>query len=357
MEALEGQHAEDQHAEGQHTEGQHSPRIPDTSLKLRSGFQMPQWAFVIPGACTLSDMMVHVRRAFDMGYRHFHHVPYETDDIQDLTKGAAALRSLVEVGGCQRDELFISSEVTKLGGFRNAGYALVRAEVEAIVHEYGESIGYVDLMVLSYPNNEPAFERKAEWRALMEMVEAGKVRSIGVSDYDIGLLRELNTHDRQVARLRRENPSVGGAVLSVVRWNIQQWNAGKEIAAWCAPRGIRVEIYGLLPHGPVTCQHTCQHPLKVLATSYNTSQAQILLRWMIQKKYIPLPDHPYTPGALVDAVHYEKNARVCQFELTQDEVARVSEVEFWPVHWARLGIPHHFKSNRKLAKATNSGGR
>lgn len=141
---------------------------------------------------------------------------------------------------------------------------------------------YIDLMLLHAPYGGSAV-RKAAWKGLVECVEAGTVRSIGVSNYGVHHLDELETH---IQELEAERGGKGkGGVLSVGQWEIHPWCAREDIAAWCRARNVGIEAYSPLVRG----ERWGEPVLKKLADKYGVSEAQVLIRWSLQKGYIPLP--------------------------------------------------------------------
>lgn len=162
--------------------------------------------------------------------------------------------------------------------------------------------------------------RKAAWKGLAACVKAGKVRSIGVSNYGVHHLDELEQHIRE---LEAEQPGSGG-VLSVGQWEIHPWCAREDIAAWCKARGVVVEAYSPLVRGE---RFGGSEPvLKKLADKYGVSEAQILIRWSLQKGYVPLPKS-VTPERI------KSNADVYGFALTEEEVAELQTDEYRPTCW------------------------
>jgi diketogulonate reductase-like aldo/keto reductase len=99
-------------------------------------------------------------------------------------------------------------------------------------------------------------------------------------------------------------------------------NNSSDIAEWCAKRGVAVEAYSPLVRG----ERWGEPVLKKLAEKYNKSEAQILIRWSLDKGYIPLPKS-VTPSRI------QSNAEVYDFSLTPDEVADLETTEYKPVCW------------------------
>jgi diketogulonate reductase-like aldo/keto reductase len=162
--------------------------------------------------------------------------------------------------------------------------------------------------------------RKGAWKALVEAVEAGKVRSIGVSNYGVHHLDELKVH---IAELEKERGGKGkGGVVSVGQWEIHPWCAREDIVAWCKANDVVVEAYSPLVRGKRWGEKT----LAALAKKYNKSEAQILVRWSLQKGHVPLPKS-------VTAERIKQNADIFDFKLTPEEVETLQTDEYSPVCW------------------------
>lgn len=161
--------------------------------------------------------------------------------------------------------------------------------------------------------------RKGAWRALVECVETGKVRSIGVSNYGVHHLEEL---DAYIKELETERGPGKGGVLSVGQWEIHPWLMRNDITEWCKKRHIAVQAYCPIVRG----QRFGDAKVKTLADNYGKTEAQILLRWSLQKGFVPIVK-TVTPSRLIE------NASLYDFELTEDEVASLSTDEYSPCAW------------------------
>lgn len=197
------------------------------------------------------------------------------------------------------------------------GYEGTKAQVDDSLAKSG--LEYIDLMLLHAPYGGSA-RRKGSWEALVEAVEAGKVRSIGVSNYGVHHLDELEQH---IAELEKKRGGKGkGGVISVGQWEIHPYCPRKDIVEWCTKRGIVVEAYCPLARG----QRWGEPGTKKLADKYGKSEAQILIRWSLDKGFVPLPKS-VTPGRIVE------NADIYDFELTPEEVTELETSEYSTVTW------------------------
>lgn len=174
-------------------------------------------------------------------------------------------------------------------------------------------------MLLHAPYGGSA-RRKGSWKALVEAVEEGKVRSIGVSNYGVHHLDELERH---IAELEEERGGEGkGGVISIGQWEIHPWCPRNDIIKWCGKRGVAVEAYSPLVRGKRWGEPTT----KKLAKKYGKSEAQVLMRWSLQKGLVPLPKS-------VTSERIKANADVYDFELTEEEVDELESKEYSPVCW------------------------
>lgn len=196
-------------------------------------------------------------------------------------------------------------------------YEATKAQVDKSLRECG--LQYIDLMLLHAPYGGSE-GRKGAWKALVEAVEEGKVRSIGVSNYGVHHLDELERH---IAELEAERGGKGkGGVLSVGQWEVHPWCARNDIIEWCGKRGVAVEAYSPLVQG----KRWGEPELKKLADKYGKSEAQILLRWSLERGLLPLPKS-VTPERI------RANADLFTFHLTPEEVKALESTEYAPVCW------------------------
>jgi diketogulonate reductase-like aldo/keto reductase len=212
-----------------------------------------------------------------------------------------------------RSQIFFTSKVQP----KVRGYEEAKAQVTSSLQTSG--LDYIDLMLIHAPYGGSQ-SRKGIWKALVEAVEEGKIRSIGVSNYGINHLDELEKH---IAELETERGGKGkGGVISVCQHEVHPWCARKDIAEWCAKRNIAFEAYCPVVRG----QRWGDKTLVSLAEKYGKTQAQVLLRWSLQKGYVPLPKS-VTPSRI------KENAEIYDFELTKEELDQLETDEYAPIAW------------------------
>ncbi|KAB5559571.1 2,5-diketo-D-gluconic acid reductase A [Coniochaeta sp. 2T2.1] len=275
----------------------------ESTIKLKSGYEMPVLGYGLWKTPPEQATEV-VTEALKQGYRHI------DSAASYKNEGGAALAVKQAAATVPRSSIFFTSKVRKVS------YDLAKAQVDATLRETG--FEYIDLMLLHAPYGGSE-ARKGGWRALVEAVEAGKVRSIGVSNYGVHHLEELEAY---IAELEEERGKGRGGVLSAGQYEIHPWCARGDITAWLKERGVAVEAYSPLVRG----ERWDEPVLKRLAEKYGKSQAQVLVRWSLQKGFVPLPKS-VTPARI------RSNTEVFDFELTEEEVKDLETGEYSPVCW------------------------
>jgi diketogulonate reductase-like aldo/keto reductase len=192
-------------------------------------------------------------------------------------------------------------------------YTLVETALEETKLEY------LDLVLIHSPYGGTQ-NRLGAWKALVELVDAGKIRSIGVSNYGVHHLDELEAY---IKELEQERGGIGkGGVISVGQWEVHPWLTRSDIVDWCKARNIAVEAYCPIVRG----QRWGAPKVKALADKYGKTEAQILLRWSLQWGCVPLVKS-VTPARIAE------NADIFDFELTDEEVKGLATDEYSPCAW------------------------
>ena len=110
----------------------------------------------------------------------------------------------------------------------------------------------------------------------MEAQQAGQIRSLGVSNYGVHHLEELESY---IKDLEEKNGKGKGGEISVGQWELHPWLARSDIVEWCQKRGVVVEAYCPIVRG----QRFDEPILQPLVKKYGKTAAQILIRWSLQK--------------------------------------------------------------------------
>lgn len=167
------------------------------------------------------------------------------------------------------------------------------------------SLPYIDLYLIHAPYGGRT-ARLGAWDALLSAQKAGQIRSLGVSNYGIHHLAELEAHIQSLES--KHGPGAGGTI-SVGQWELHPWLPRDDIVEWCRARNIIVEAYCPLVRG----QRAEDKALKEIAAKHGKTWAQVLVRWSLQKGFVPLPKS-------VNPNRIKENAEVYDFELHVEEM-------------------------------------
>ncbi|PQE30455.1 Aldo keto reductase protein [Rutstroemia sp. NJR-2017a WRK4] len=278
----------------------------NSKLKMNSGYEIPILGYGASDSFQPADAAQDlVQKAFDAGYRHI--------DSAAAYRNESPCGLAIRSSPLPRSSIFFTSKIPA----RNLSYTNTVSQISKTLQETG--LEYIDLMLIHAPYGGSE-ARKGAWKALVEAQEEGKIRSLGVSNYGVHHLEELEGHIRE---LEEERGGKGkGGVISVGQWELHPWLPRPDITTWCRARNIILEAYSPLVRG----ERLDSELLQPLAKKYQKTPAQILLRWSLQKGFVPLPKS-VTPSRI------KENADVYDFELTEEEMKGLETGEYAPCCW------------------------
>ncbi|EED16102.1 aldo-keto reductase (AKR), putative [Talaromyces stipitatus ATCC 10500] len=270
-----------------------------SSFKLNSGYEIPLLGFGVYQTPP-SDTSAAVQEAIKAGYRHI--------DSAAFYQNEAACADGMLKSGIPREEVFFTTKVPP----NSISYEAAKREIGKSLREVSQ-LKYIDLVLLHAPYGGRE-GRLGGWRALVEAVEAGTVRSIGVSNYGVHHLEELENYIKDTDAKQGKGK---GGTLSVNQIELHPWLQRKEIIDWCQKRGVLVEAWA-----PLAQANRWNDPsLRDIVKRTGKTEAQILLRWSLQKGFSPLPKS-VTPSRIVE------NTKVFDFVLSDSEMASLETDEY-----------------------------
>lgn len=261
-------------------------RIAAPRLSLTDGNTIPQIGYGLydlPPAHVVSL----VRTAIEIGYRHF--------DTAALYANEESVGEAVRTGSVPREELFVTSKVWK----EDNGYDSTLSAFDASMARLGLST--LDLYLIHWP--APAMNRYVDtWRALIRLQAEGRVRSIGVSNFQAHHLEHIigETGVTPVVNQIELHPRLPQA----------------QLRAFGAEHGIRTEAWSPLARGRVLGIPLIDR----LAEKHGRSGAQVLLRWHLQLGNIVIPKAS-------SALRLRENLDVFTFTLDADDMAALASLE------------------------------
>jgi diketogulonate reductase-like aldo/keto reductase len=232
--------------------------------------------------------------ALDAGYRHI--------DTAFAYGNEPGVGEGIRLSGVKREDIFVTTKhwVTE------RGYEKTIKTVEASLKNLG--MDYMDLYLVHWPCVEKVSpewkEINAEtWRGFERMYQDGKIRALGVSNYEKKHLDPL----WETATIK---PMV----------NQLEFHPGymqPEIVSYCKEHGVLVEAWSPLGTGRVLGNET----LCAIAQKYGVSTAQLCIRWCLQHDTLPLPKS-VTPSRI------EENTRVFDFSISDEDMAAIDALPY-----------------------------
>lgn len=249
-----------------------------------------------------------VKAAVDGGYR-----------LIDTAQAYGNERGVGEgVRGCgvPREQLFVGSKVAA----EHKTYESAARSIDETLTKMG--LDYLDQMIIHSPqpwvevnqsDNRYVEGNRAAWRALEDAYKAGKVKAIGISNFQIGDIESL----LETAEIK---PMVNQILLHIS-------NTPLELVDYCQQNGIAVEAYSPIAHGEILHQPDIQ----AMAGKYGVSVPQLCIRYTLQLGTISLPK-------TANPAHMRTNAAV-DFEISAADMETLKHFQPIESYGASSGFP------------------
>jgi len=232
------------------------------------------------------DARSSVLTAFEAGYRHV--------DSAQVYRNEAAVGQAVRESGLDRGEVFITTKCVS----KTHGYESTLKGVDESLERF--AFDYIDLFLIHDPFSGTE-RRLATYRALLDAQKAGKIRTVGVSNYGVKHLDEIKDAGLQM-------PAVNQIELHPLCQH-------RPIVDYCRTHGIVVQAYCPILRGQMD-----NSVIQSIAKKYGRDPAQILIRWSLQKGFVPLPKSA-TPDRI------RSNAELYDFELDSEDVVLLDSLD------------------------------
>ncbi|GEP75372.1 aldo/keto reductase [Weissella thailandensis] len=263
------------------------------TFTLANGIKIPVIGF---GTWQTPDGDVAYQSVLDAlkaGYRHI--------DTAAAYGNESSVGRAIKDSGIPREELFVTSKLWN----DSHSYEAAKIALDKSLDLLG--LDYLDLYLTHWPN--PLINRRdwdkanAEaWRYMEDAYTEGKIRAIGVSNFQIEHLEAL----LKTATIR---PMVNQLFInpSDLEQDVVEYNKAHDILT---------EAYSPLGTGSLLAVPQ----INEIAAKYDKSAAQVLVRWSLQHGFLPLPKSTH-------AERINQNAAVFDFELTDEEIAALDQLE------------------------------
>ncbi len=268
--------------------------ILEETYTLSNGVEIPKLGL---GTWMIDDGLVAdaVKAAVDLGYRHI--------DTAQAYRNERGVGEGIRTCGVARDKLFLQTKLTA----EVKDYEGAKAAIDGSLKTLG--LDYIDLMIIHSPKpwanfagEERFFEGNlAAWKALEEACEAGKIRAIGVSNFEKADLDNL-----------LEKASVKPMVDQVLA---HVSNTPLELIDYATSKGILVEAYSPIAHGKILDNAE----IGAIAAKYGVSIPQLCIRYVIQLGTVALPK-------TANPDHMKSNSDV-NFEISTADMDALKRIE------------------------------
>ncbi|WP_315308683.1 aldo/keto reductase [Pseudoramibacter alactolyticus] len=285
----------------------------EETMTLNNGVAIPRLAL---GTWLIDDAAVAdaVKAAAAIGYRHI-----------DTAQAYGNERGVGEgIRGCgvPREKIFVTTKVAA----EHKTYDAAAASIDASLAQMG--LGYLDMVIIHSPQPWAAVNQSEDryyegnreaWRALEDALEAGKVRAIGVSNFNEGDIDNI-------LGVCRVKPAVNQVLAHIA-------NTPKALIDRCQAQGIAVEAYSPVAHG-----EAMKRPeIAAMADKYGVSVPQLCIRYDWQLGLIVLPktanpDHMRDNAAIDFAISDADMQTLLGLETMTD----YGDAGFFPVFGGRL---------------------
>lgn len=257
----------------------------NSRVKLNNGIEMP---VVGLGVFQVEDGQIvidSVKAAIKNGYRSI-----DTAAIYGNEEGVGqGIKEAIEENGISREDLFITSKVWNA----DLGYQSTLDAFELSLKKLG--LDYLDLYLIHWPVEGKYVDT---WKALETLYKTGKVKAIGMSNFQIHHLQDV----LEIAEIK---PMVNQVELHPLLSQVELRNFLKE-------NSIQVEAWAPLMQGQLFDNET----LSQIAKAHNKSIAQIVLRWHLQNGIVIIPKS-------IKEHRIQENANIFDFELTAEEMKTI----------------------------------
>ncbi len=250
-------------------------KLVGADVELASGARMPllglgTWQARGPGAAGA------VRTALDVGYRHI--------DTATMYANERDVGRAIAESGVPRAEVFLTTKLPQ----GNAG-----RERQTLTESLAAlGVEYVDLWLIHWPPGGRA--RPDVWERLLELQAEGRARDVGVSNYS---LRQIDELERATGRLPAVNQ---------IEWSPALFD--RDVLEGHRRRGVQLEGYS-----PLRTMNLRDPRLVRIADERGVTPAQVILRWHVEHRIVAIPKS-------TNAERITENAAIFDFELTPAEV-------------------------------------
>lgn len=255
-------------------------------ITMNNGKTIPAVGF---GVFMINDSALckkSILTALEYGCRHI--------DTAQIYKNENEVGAALQESAIPREEIFLTTKIWP----SNFGYEKCKASIQRSLNRL--QVSYIDLVLLHRPYEDYI----GAWKALEEAVAEGKIRSIGLSNFNM----------EQVDKILK----IGKIVPVVNQVECHPYEQQSELRKYIEQRNIKMEAWYPIGHGSQTL--LTEQVFKTLSEKYGKSCVQIILKWHLQIGNIIFPKS-------TNPAHIKSNMEIFDFELTEEEMTKISQLD------------------------------
>jgi methylglyoxal/glyoxal reductase len=254
--------------------------LKDTTT-LHNGVKMPWVGLGVFKVSEGEEVIQSVKAAIKNGY-----ISIDTASFYQNEEGVG---QAIKESGVPREELFITTKIWN----GDQGYDSTLEAFDISLKKLG--LDYLDLYLIHWPGKN---KYKETWKAFEKLYKEGRVRAIGVSNFQVHHLEELMS----IAEIK--------PMVNQVEFHPHLTQ--KELLAYCKKEGIQMEAWSPLKQGQLLNEPV----LEDIAHKYNKSVAQVILRWDLQHGVVTIPKS-------IKEHRIIENANIFDFELSAEDMDKI----------------------------------
>ena len=253
---------------------------------LNNGIEMPILGFGVFQVTDLKECENGVLGAIETGYRLI--------DTAASYMNETAVGNAIKKSGVPREDLFIT---TKLW-VQDTGYEKTKKAFEKSLNKL--QLEYLDLYLIHQPYDDVY----GSWRAMQDLYKEGKIKAIGVSNFQPDRIMDLITFNE--------------VVPAVNQVEVHPFNQQIEVQKFLTENKVQIESWGPFAEGK---NNLFQNELLLgIALKYGKSIAQVVLRWLTQRGVIVIPKS-------VRKERIKENFNISDFELSVEDMVSISTLD------------------------------
>jgi len=253
---------------------------------LNNGVEMPILGFGVFQIADLEECERSVYEAIRAGYRLI--------DTAAAYQNEEAVGTAIQKSGVPREEIFVTTKLC----IQDAGYESTKKAFERSLKRL--QLDYLDLYLI----HQPYGDVYGSWRAMEELYREGRIRAIGVSNFQPDRLMDLIVYNE--------------VVPAVNQIETHPFNQQLETQKFLQENKVQIESWGPFAEGK---NNIFENELLLsMAEKYKKTVAQVILRWLTQREVVVIPKS-------VRKERIVENFSIFDFELSPEDMDAIGTLD------------------------------